>query len=236
MQTYNPGHVELRQLVCVVSGLHWYEMCHFCEGVYNDSDGIIAPRGLGQSNDKIHTYVVPFPLGNWQRLQQPSWFLVLCLDLVANITTGDIVCDIILHSWPPKCLSQVLVHLGTSRMNRVCGFVCLLEYLLPQVVLVGHTYPLLEPHGSLLILMEGPILPLLNQILDFPYFFVLLLCFLNFLHQCWHNFQCARGNWSAQHQVELNKFLRGSDLVVTAVFEGREAANGILRQLGNYQR
>ena len=30
--------------------------------------------------------------------------------------------------------------------------------------------------------------------------------------------------------------VRGSDLVVTAVFEGREAAKGILRQLGHYQR
>jgi glutamate synthase (NADPH/NADH) small chain len=30
--------------------------------------------------------------------------------------------------------------------------------------------------------------------------------------------------------------VRGSDLVVTAVFEGREAAKGILRQLGHYAR
>jgi len=30
--------------------------------------------------------------------------------------------------------------------------------------------------------------------------------------------------------------VRGADLVVTAVFEGREAAKGILRQLGHYQR
>jgi hypothetical protein len=46
---------------------------------------------------------------------------VLCLDLVANITTGDIVCDIFPHSWPPKCFSQVLIHLGTPRVDQICG-------------------------------------------------------------------------------------------------------------------
>ena len=58
MQTNNPGYVELRQMTCIVSGLHWNEMSHFCKGVYNDPDGVISPGGLGQSNDKIYADVI----------------------------------------------------------------------------------------------------------------------------------------------------------------------------------
>jgi glutamate synthase (NADPH/NADH) small chain len=75
-------------------------------------------------------------------------------------------------------------------------------------------------------------------------------------------FQPSPPQWFAEHGIELHPngrvrvsgqkltsfqtthpkvfaggdMVRGSDLVVTAVFEGREAAKGILRQLGHYQR
>ena len=65
MQTNYPGHVELCQLVCVESGLYRDKVSHFREDVYNDPNSIIASRGLGQSHKKIHTYVVPLPLGYW---------------------------------------------------------------------------------------------------------------------------------------------------------------------------
>jgi hypothetical protein len=45
--------------------LHWEEMSYLGQSIYDDPYGIMMLGGIGQSHDKVHTFVVPFP--GWYR-------------------------------------------------------------------------------------------------------------------------------------------------------------------------
>jgi hypothetical protein len=64
MKADDPGHIELRELVSPESSLYWNEVSHFGEYIHDNPDGIVASRLLGYANNKVHVYVIPFPLGD----------------------------------------------------------------------------------------------------------------------------------------------------------------------------
>jgi hypothetical protein len=53
--------------------------------------------------------------------------LVLSLDALADVTPGNIKGYLSLHAMPPKLLLQVLIHLGTSWMDRIWGVMGFLQ-------------------------------------------------------------------------------------------------------------
>jgi hypothetical protein len=94
---------------------------------------------------------------------------MFCLDSLTHIAQCHMSCNITLHAIPPISLLQILIHLGTARMDRISRVMSLLQNFLTKVIHIGHTYPLLEPHNSLFIFCEVTCLA----------FFYLLLYLLN---------------------------------------------------------
>ena len=58
---------------------------------------------------------------------------------VAYVAARNIVCNFSLHIAPPEDLLLVLVHLGTSWVDRVGGGMGLVENLLLERWLIWHT-------------------------------------------------------------------------------------------------
>jgi hypothetical protein len=49
---------------------------------------------------------------------------------------------------------EIIVHLGTARMNRVSCIMSLTQYQLPEILHIWHTDPVLVPQGTLIIISE----------------------------------------------------------------------------------
>src|ERR1041384_2188987 len=101
MQTDNPGHIQLGQLVSSVGGPYRNEVGHFGEHVHYHPDRVVASGGLWKSYNEVHTNVIPLPLRNLQGLQKSCGLLMLCFDSVAYVAAGNIVGDILPHPGPP---------------------------------------------------------------------------------------------------------------------------------------
>jgi hypothetical protein len=50
--------------------------------------------------------------------------------------------------------SQILIHLGATRVNRIGGIMGFLQYGLTETIYLRNTYPILEPDYALLIFRE----------------------------------------------------------------------------------
>src|SRR3954462_12703520 len=73
---------------------------------------------LRKTGDEVHLNLVPFPFGNREWLHSSSRSLMFCLDATTNVTFINITSNVLLHVRPPVPLTNVLVHLGTARVNR----------------------------------------------------------------------------------------------------------------------
>jgi hypothetical protein len=79
---------------------------------------------------------------------------MFCLDSLTHITQYHMSCNITLHAILPISLLQILIHLGTARMDRISRVMSFLQNLLTKVIHIGHTYPLSEPHRFMFIFCE----------------------------------------------------------------------------------
>src|SRR3954464_5539743 len=77
-----------------------------------------------KTGDEVHLNLVPLPLWNRDWLQSSSRSLMFCLDATANVTFFNITSNVLLHIGPPELRTNVLVHLGASRMNGQRDLVC----------------------------------------------------------------------------------------------------------------
>jgi hypothetical protein len=59
---------------------------------------------------------------------------MLGLDTLADVTPGNIESYFSLHAMPPKLLFQVLVHFGTSWVNRIGSIMGLFQNKLLQLI------------------------------------------------------------------------------------------------------
>src|SRR4051812_22036159 len=92
-------------------------MCNFRKPVNDDKNSIITFLRFGKSNDEVHLDMVPFPFRNRDRLQSSSRSLMFCFDTTTNVTLSNITSNVLLHVRPPESLTNVLVHLCTTRMD-----------------------------------------------------------------------------------------------------------------------
>src|SRR3954466_10761956 len=97
-------------------------MGDFGQSVHYDPYRVISPTRSRQSSDKVHSNGIPFPFRNLQS----SGSLMSCLDSLTYITLGDIASDFSLHLMPPKLLLQILIHLSSSRVDRIKSIMILL--------------------------------------------------------------------------------------------------------------
>src|SRR3954466_17041 len=98
-------------------------MNNFGESVDDDKDSIMTLLRSRKTGDEVHLNLLPFPFRNREGLQSSSRSLIFCLDATANVTLINITSNVLLHIRPLVPLTNVLVHLGATRVNRQRGVV-----------------------------------------------------------------------------------------------------------------
>src|SRR3954470_2652849 len=93
-------------------------MSNHGESVDDDKDSIMTLLRSRKTGDEVHFNLVPFPFRNREWLQGSSRSLMFCLHATVNVTFINITSNVLLHIRPPVPLTKVLVHLGTTRVNR----------------------------------------------------------------------------------------------------------------------
>jgi hypothetical protein len=73
------------------------------------------------------------------------------LDSPTSIVKSNILGNVSLHSIPPICGLEIMVHLIPSWMNGIGKLMCLMKYLVLQFLDVRQTNPSLVPQLSFLI-------------------------------------------------------------------------------------
>src|SRR3954462_9786534 len=126
-------------------------MGDFGQSVHYDPDRVISPTRSRQSGDKVHSNGIPFPFRNLQGLQQSSGSLMSCLDSLTYLTFGDITSDFSLHLMPPKLLFQILIHLSSSRMDRVNSIMSFLQNNFFQLRICWYTKASFVPQNSFFV-------------------------------------------------------------------------------------
>jgi hypothetical protein len=144
-------------------------------------EGVITSSSAGQTNYKVHPNLIVFPLQNLQWLQQSYGSLMFCLDPLTTVASSHILCYISFHTVPPKSFLQVLVHLLTTRVYRVCYLMSFLENQFPDWFDIRNTQPILEPYHSFYIFMEICTFPINDQLPDLVDLLIILLTFSDVL-------------------------------------------------------
>src|SRR3954470_4672639 len=101
-----------------------------------------------------------------QWLQQSSRSLMSRLDSLTYITLGDIASDFSLHLMPPKLLLQILIHLCSSRVDRIKSIMGFLQNSLLQFRICWHTDTSFIPQNSFFIFGESGYLPYTDTTFD----------------------------------------------------------------------
>jgi hypothetical protein len=73
---------------------------------------------------------------------------------LTDITMCHMCDNILLHTVPSIFLLQILVHFGTTRVNRIGQVMGLRQYSFSEIVYLGDTYSVFEPDCALTILCE----------------------------------------------------------------------------------
>jgi hypothetical protein len=77
------------------------------------------------------------------------------LDSLTSVAKSNIVGIVSLHSIPPICGIETMVHLIPSWMNGIGRLMCLMKYLILQFFDIRHTNPPLVPQHSFLIFQKA---------------------------------------------------------------------------------
>src|SRR3954469_19947887 len=96
-------------------------MSNLGESVDDDKDGIMTLLRSRKTGDEVHLNLVPFPFRNREWLQSSSRSLMFGFDATTNVTLINISSNVLLHIRPPVPLTNVLVHLGATGVNRQRG-------------------------------------------------------------------------------------------------------------------
>jgi hypothetical protein len=79
---------------------------------------------------------------------------MLDFDSLTSVAKGSILSNISLHTIPPISGLEIMVYLIPSGMNGISGLMCLMKYLILQLINVRHTNPPLVPQHTFIILQE----------------------------------------------------------------------------------
>jgi hypothetical protein len=91
---------------------------------------------------------------------------MLCLDTLTSVTDSHVLRNGTLHSISPESFLEVVIHLRAARMNGICCIMSLTQDQLPEILHIWHTYPVLVPQGSLIILSKMRCFANLEQFTD----------------------------------------------------------------------
>src|SRR6187401_1668721 len=129
-------------------------MSDFGKLVNHHKDSIISSLGFRKTSDEVHFNVVELPLRNRKRLEKTGWTLMFCFHSSAYITLIHELGNLPFHACPPVRLLEVLIHLGTARMNGKERIMCFFHYELLEITF-GNNESVLEEQGISLINTEA---------------------------------------------------------------------------------
>jgi hypothetical protein len=152
-------------------------MGRLCQTVHYYPDGVITSTSVGQTDYKVHSDLISFPLRNLQRLQQTYRSLMFYFNPLTTVTYSHILYYLPFHTIPPKSFLQVLVHLLTTRVYRVCCLMSFLENQFLDWFDIGNTYSLLEPYHPFCIFAEILAFSIYDQLPDLVDLLIILLTF-----------------------------------------------------------
>src|SRR3954463_12406969 len=89
-----------------------------------------------------------------------------CLDSLTYITLGDIASDFSLHLMPPKLLFQILIHLSSSRVDRIKIIMSFLENKFFQLRICWYTKASFVPQNSFFVFGESGYFACTDMMLD----------------------------------------------------------------------
>src|SRR6185312_7547136 len=112
-----------------------------------------------------------------------------------------------LHPIPPETFLEIIVHLGTARMNRVSCIMSLTQNQLPEILNIWHTDPVLVPQGILIILSEMRSLAFLEQLTDLLQLLIFLLMLLDLCLYSGHCLEYCSRSMMQETQTQLLKLL-----------------------------
>jgi hypothetical protein len=135
--------------------MNWDEVSRLHEWINNHPDGIILAGSQRKTHDEIHTDVFPLPGRSIQQLQQTGRSEMICLDPSTSISFCNIASSLTHHSHPPELRSQIMVHLGAAKVNRVLGRVSFIKYLLLQSLATRNDYLVIEQQRPFVIDMKA---------------------------------------------------------------------------------
>ena len=131
-------------------------MCRLREPVHYHPYRVMLLLCPWQVGHKVHRDVLPLPLSHLQWLKQPSWILVLSLNLLTSETSSNKVPYVSLHPALVILTTKILVHLCATWMHSKPRAVKLPENLLSQIGRMGNHYP--SPIPKTTICVDGPAL------------------------------------------------------------------------------
>src|SRR4030066_1087818 len=163
MQSDNLLNVDLSQPLHRISNLNRNKVSRFRQPINNDPNRIKTLQRLRKTDHKIHGNTIPFPLRHKQRLQHSRRLLMLNLRFLTHQTSINKLNNTLLHSWPPKQLLQILIHLPCSRMNTQSTSMTFFKNPSLQLRQIRYTNSISESQNSKLIQSEIFSFALINQ-------------------------------------------------------------------------
>ena len=124
-------------------------MCRLREPINNYSNRIKTLHSLPQRSNKVHRDTIPFLLWRKQWLHQTRRLLVFNLRVLTDQTSINGLCDLLLHSRPPKQSLQTLIHLCCSWINTQTTSVLMKHQNTVLIQSEAHTFTLINQHHSI---------------------------------------------------------------------------------------
>ena len=85
---------------CGDRSVHRNEVGTFGKEIHHYHDGIV-PIGLREVNDKVNTYCVPPPIGDWSGIKMTHWWLAQYFGPKTEIAGRGVPANVPRHLWPP---------------------------------------------------------------------------------------------------------------------------------------
>jgi hypothetical protein len=102
---------------------------------------------------------------------------MFCFNPLITVTYSPILCYLSFHTVPPESFLQVLVHLLTTRVYRVCCLMSFFENQFSDRFDIGNTQSVLEPYHSFYIFMEILAFSIYDRLSDLVDLLIILLTF-----------------------------------------------------------
>ena len=80
---------------------------------------------------------------------------MLCFDSLTDVTFGDVASDLSLHLVPPKLLFQILIHLCSSRVDRIKSIMSFFQNNFFQLRICWYTKASFVPQNSFFVFGES---------------------------------------------------------------------------------